>query len=137
MAQSFSSVHLFSIFPKVLLLSLRWCVSISCCLYVCGFVPSPPPILFYRLEGKGNKMCLLYLIGKLLPCPSLKHFMSIYSFSQASSASRRLSSPSSLSHQWANVLNPFLLVLQFGYQSCFQRHRHLQTRHSQTTFDGQ
>lgn len=61
----------FICFPssKVLSISLRWCLPISWCFYICGFVPSPPLIFFYHLEGKGNK-CVFhmpYLLGSYLP----------------------------------------------------------------------
>lgn len=68
-----SSVHfpVFICFPssKVLSISLRWCLPISWCFYICGFVPSPPLIFFYHLEGKGNKCVfhMLYLLGRYLP----------------------------------------------------------------------
>lgn len=81
-------------------------------LWVCVLSPQ---ILSYHLEGKGNIcVCSIYLVYReVAPCSSPKHFMCIHSFSQAPSASRVLPRPPSPSHQWTDILNPFLMVPLF------------------------
>lgn len=126
------TLFMFSIFQsfvekkihKLLLISLR-CLPVSHCLHICRYdFPSNP---FLSLRGKGNKcVCLIYLVyWEVASLPITEYFMCIYGFNQASIGSRVLPRPSGPSLQWANVLNPFLLMPQFGYQNCFQRPRYL------------
>ena len=86
-----------------------------------------PSNLFLSLRRKGNKcVCLIHRVyWEVASLPITEHFMCIYGFNQASSASRVLPRLSGPSLQWANVLNPFLLMPQFRYHNHFQRPRHL------------
>lgn len=66
-------------------------------------------------------MCLIHRVyWEVASLPITEHFTCIYGFNQASSASRVLPRLSGPSLQWANVLNPFLLMPQFSTTTIFK-----------------